>query len=442
MAHEVEPKAHGAEHAGFRLGVVTMLAVALLVAGCDTLPTDPEVTADAAAEAASVQEVWEDLPSTMEMEAETLAGLDQATLTSRAAVDLLDAGELAAEADAALELGASGDAAALEEAADTLATRAFLAVFGMDHASAVLQRVESASQRVEARLQTTASAEAEERLKEAADALVRARAARAAQDPGGMLLHAGRAADALRWLDPEGKAKAAVALAHVFLDRAQRLAGADPEPPIARALAAAEALCGASRRALEAGRWRLAVREARACARLSRAVIARLSGGIDPELLAARAEEAVSNAGALFEWATEQAGESPEARVVLLLDEAEALLGRARIALGEARYRAAIGLAIESSARSIRVLRILHSGEMGPYELRATAAVEVARALAARVDARLDGETAPEIVEAAERADGLLADAEAALEDAAWRIAWGKARTAVGVYVRVLVVLT
>lgn len=440
MSHELESKVRRAEHGRFRLAVATTLAVALAT-GCDTLPTDPEAAADARAEAASVQEVWEDLPSTMEMEAETLAGLDQVTLTSSAAIDLLDAGELAAEADAALELGASEEAAALEEAADTLATRAFLTVLGMDHATSVLERVESATSRVEARLRTHPSGESELRLREAGDALARARAARAAHDAGGALMHAGRAADALRWLDPEGKAKAAVALAHVFLDRAQRLAGPDPEPPIARALAAAEALCGASRRALEAERWRLAVREARACARLSRAVIARLSGGIDPELLAARAEEAVSNAGALFERATEQAGESPEARVVLLLDEAEALLGRARVALEEARYRAAIGLAIESSARSIRVLRLLHSGDMGPYQLRATAAVEVAGALAARVDARIDGDTAPDIVEAAERADGLLAEAEAALEDGAWRIAWGKARTAIAVYVRVLLVL-
>lgn len=436
MYHELESKTRRAGWLG-----VTTLAAALWATGCDTLPTDPDAAADAAAEAAAVQEVWGDLPSTLEMEAQTLASLDEATLTSSAAVDLLDAGELAAEAGAALELGASHDAAALEEAADTLASRALLAVLGMDHASTVLQRVESAANRVEARLQTTASGEAGERMREAREALARARAARATQDAGGTLLHAGRAADALRWLDPEGKAKAAVALAHVFLDRAQRLAGSAPEPPIARALAAAQGLCDASQRAVESESWSLAIREARACARLSRAVIARLSGGIDPDLLAERAEESVSNAGALFERAVEQAGESPEARVAALLDEAEALLGRARIALEEARFRAAIGFSIESSARSLRVLRILHSDDMGPYEMRATAAVEVGKALSARVAARIDGDTSPEIVEAAGRADGLLLEAEAALEDTAWRIAWSKARTAIGVYVRILLVL-
>lgn len=436
MSHELEPKTRRAGWLG-----VTTFAVALLATGCDTLPTDPDAATDAAAEVAAVQEVWEDLPSTMEMEAQTLVDLDDVTLTSSAAADLFDAGALAAEAGAALELGASEDAAALEEAADTLASRALLTGLGMDHASTVLQRVESAANRVEARLQTTASGEARERMREAAEALARARSARAAQDAGGTLLHAGRAADALRWLDPEGKAKGAVALAHVFLDRAQRLAGSDPEPPIARALAAAQGLCNASRRAVEAESWQLAVREARACARLSRAVVARLSGGIDPDLLAERAEESVSNAGALFERAVEQAGETPEARVAALLHEAEALLGRARVALEEARFRAAIGLSIESSARSLRVLRILHSDDMGPYEMRATAVVEVAKALSARVDARIDGDTSPEIVEAAERADGLLLEAEAALEDTAWRIAWSKARTAIGVYVRILLVL-
>lgn len=437
MGYELETKIRRVG----RLGVAAF-AAALLATGCDTLPTDPDTAIDAAREAAAVQEVWEDLPSTLEMEAETLAELDEAKLTSSAAVDLLDAGELAAEADAALEQGATEDAAALDEAADTLASRALLTVLGMDHASTLLDRVENAASRVEVRLQATASREARAHMQEAAEALIRARAARAAKDAGGTLLHAGRAADALRWLDPEGKAKAAVALAHVFLDRAQSLAGPDPESPIARALAAAQGLCNASRRAVDAENWRLAIREARACARLSRAVVARISAGIDPDLLAERAEESVSNAGALFERAVEKAGESPEARVTALLLEAEALLGRARIALEEARFRAAIGLSIESSARSLRVLRILRSDDMGPYEMRATAAVEVARVLSARVGARIDADTPPEIVEAAQRADGLLLEAEAALEDAAWRMARSKARTAIGVYVRILLVLT
>jgi hypothetical protein len=418
------------------------LAAALItVAGCDTLPTDLAATGDLAAEAAAVQEVWTQLPSTLDLEAQSLNTLDQGALSGDAAIALLDAGDLAAEAQAALEGGAEADASRLGDASDTLATRGFLATHGSVTADAVLSGVEDAAARIELALGAELSTEARLRIAAAAEALARARAARAAADHAGTLLHATRAATALRWLDPQGKATAAVELAFVFLDRAERLAGNDPEPPIARALARADAFCSAARRALDNDRWRLAVTEAHACARLARTVIVRLSAGIDPDVLAERAEEVVANASALFERATEQAGPNPELRIELLLGEAEAYLVRARTAFGEERWRAAIGFGGESAARSLRVLRLLHASDVSPVELRATAAVELAMRYGARVEAVIDVGTAPAIVDAALRTDGLVVDARAALDAGEWRLAWSLARRAITLYARILLAL-
>lgn len=422
-------------------GVVTLLAAALLVAGCDSTPTEPGLTIDAAEQAAAVQEVWSDLPSSMELEAEAWTVVEADAVEGEAAFAILDAGDLAAEAGAATDLGAEEDADRLAEAADSLALRGFLAALGPQTADAVLDRIERARARLRARFGATVGGELAVHLADADAELDLAADARAASDHAGVLYHAGRASDALRWLDPEAKAKAAVARAWVLLDYAQRLAGDDPEAPIARALARANQLCVAARAAVDADRWRVAVLEARACARLSRAVIARLGAGVDPDLLAERAEEAVSHAAGLLERATEMAGAEPEPRVEELLSEAEALLGRAEVALEEARFRAAIGLSIESSARSLRVLRILWDGDPSPYELRAIAAVEVGLALEARGDSKIGDDTSPEIVETDQRADALLREAEEALASGAYRVAWVKARTAVAVYTRILLAL-
>ena len=422
-----------------RRALLTLTATALLFAGCDQMPTEPDAVGDAAAELAAVQEVWNDLPSSLTIEAEAMSDLDGGTLSGEIAASLLDAGDLAAEADAALDLGDDPDA--LDAAADTLATRSYMGSLGVNRAAAVLAAVERAMASIDARLAGNAGSEARLRLSEASEALSRARQARSAGDAGGTLMYAALAADALRWLDPETKARAAVAAATAILERAQELAGDDPEPPIARALARAEIFCQAGSRALESELWRVAVVQAHACARVARSVIVRLGGGIDPDVLAERAEEAIAHAGALLDRAVEEAGPEPEARVAALLTEAEGLLGRAEVAFDEERFRIAIGLAIESSARSLRVLRILRQDDSSPYELRATAAVEVALALSARVDAQIDDSTPQEIVEAAERTDGILAEAEAALEAGEFRTAWGLARHAIKLYVRILLAL-
>jgi len=412
------------------------LVAAHFAAGCDSLPTDPAALVDAPTELAAVQQVWGDLPSSLTLEADALAALDGNVLAGEVAASLFEAADLAAETD--LVLSTALDAARLADAADTLASKALLASLGAPAAGDVLTRVDGALGTLQTRLGAQTSPETRARLAEASDALASARAAHATRDSGGAALHAGRAADALRWLDPEANARGAVAAANRFLTRALTLAGDTPEPPIARALAAAGLSCRTAERALEAYRWRIAVQEASRCARLARAVIVRLSGGIDPELLAERAEEAVANAAALLDRAADKAGVAPEPRVAALLIEAEGLLGRARLALAEERFRAAIGLAIESSGRSHRVLRYLQLADPTPYQLRAETSVEVAGYLSARVEARIDADTPAAIVLAAARTNGMLAQAQAALAGGDYPTAWRLARSAITIYMRIL----
>lgn len=413
---------------------------ALTATACDDTATSPEAVDQIYAES-SVQEVWGLLPATVELESRALDALGANDVAGVSATLLLDAGELAAESDVAAVDGASVESGRLGEAADTLATLGLLSVFGDAAVDGWIADVETALARLEGGLGSSRSAEVRNRLRDARSAMTDALALRSRGDRAGALRRAAMAADALRWLDPEAKATAAVTAAFALLERATEVAGDDPEPPIVRALGAAGAFCSSSRVALQGGRWRVAIADAHACARISRAVLVRLSAGIEPGLLAERAEAAVAHAGAVLARVSEVAGPDPDPRVAALLDEAEGLLGRARVAFDAERYRAAIGLANASTAHSLRALRYLRADIPDPFEWRATAAVEVAIALSDRANS-LIGEGTPEaIVEALARADARLDEAEAALEATRWYAAWSIAREVIVVFVRILVAL-
>lgn len=415
-------------------------AAALATVGCDDTTTNLP-PADAADAQQSVQDVWNLLPVTAELESEALQRMAVDPSVGDGAALLLDAGELAVEADAMLMSAESSDVARLDAAVDSMATEGFFSTFSDAEVDAVIADVETALGRLEGDLSTTADAEVRQRLRHARDRLARARDARARADRGQALRWAVWAGESLRWLDPERKARALVAAANTLLARAFEVAGDDPEDPILRALDAAQTFCTNAGEALESEQWRVAIVEARLCARISRAVIVRLGSGIDPEVLAERAEEAIAHAASVFERVSEVAGLEPDARVAELLASAEDHLGRAEVAFDEERYRAAIGLAAESTAYSLRALRLLRDDIADPLELRATAAVEVALALSARVAERITDDTPAAIVEAAARADNLLAEAQEAFEGEAWREAWKLARNAILIFTRVLVAL-
>jgi hypothetical protein len=78
---------------------------------------------------------------------------------------------------------------------------------------------------------------------------------------------------------------------------------------------------------------------------------------------------------------------------------------------------------------------------VSPVELRATAAVELAARYGARVVAVIEVDTAPAILDAALRTDGLVVEARAALDAGEWRLAWSLARRAVTLYTRILLAL-
>src|SRR5690606_9824122 len=130
------------------------------------------------------------------------------------------------------------------------------------------------------------------------------------------------AADELRDIDPERRARAAVAAAVELLGRAKALAGPNPRPEIAALLRDAEAHCEAAERALDADRWALALREAKACATHARRVILLLAGGVDDDELEARAVALVEEAAELHARAVALAGSTPPEPVARALDQA------------------------------------------------------------------------------------------------------------------------
>jgi HEPN domain-containing protein len=178
------------------------------------------------------------------------------------------------------------------------------------------------------------------------------------------------AAELLRELNPEERARAAVAAAVALLHRAIELAGPDPRPEIAEALRDAKDHCDAAKRALDAGDWEKAVREARECWEISRRVIAVLSGGIPDDGLEERAEEMVAKAADLYAQAVDVAGDDPRPAVQRALDHAHELLNKAREALGDGDFREAIRFARESASLSKRIIDALSGGGLpGPGEI-------------------------------------------------------------------------
>lgn len=423
-----------------------------LLAACDRTPTD--AGADQGVDRAedlrlALEAGWNALPSTLDLELRALEELEVRPASGEAAALFLDAGDLAVQAGSERTHGSARDAQVLESAGETLLTRGLLTWLGGPRAGAILADMETGTARLEEALATLPSPggagsqgpeEPRRVLTDARSALTDARRALGSGDVAGALTSAGRAGETLRSLDRERAARAAVEAAWALLERATRVAGPSPDAPIARALADAGSACRSAREALGAGAWGEAMTRAQRCAGLARAVLARLADGlVDQDHLADRVEGVVAHAAALLERAKTQAGTSPDAAVRAVLAEAESLLARARSALGDGRYRPALRYAQESAARSLRVLRYLETipGE-DPLELRATAAVEAAQALLARVVAVLPGDPPPALGAAASAARTLVGEAESALQAGDWRLALARAREASALLMRIL----
>ncbi len=440
MHHHSAGWTRSARRPALRGGLPALALLTLpLLAGCDSTPTEPGAD-PAEAFRLALDAGWAHLPSTMELEVQALEGLEGTPASGEVAALLLDAGDLAAQAGSERTEGSARNAEILETAGESLLTRGLLASLGGVRAGEVLDEAQAGLDQVIAALGSTPGGEAAAGiLAEAGRDLASARATLAAGEVGEALVSAARASESTRSLDRERTATATVKAAWALLERAVRLAGPSPEAAIARALGDADASCVAAREALGMGNWGEAMTRAHRCARLARAVLARLSAGVvDEGDLTKRVEGVVAHAAALLERATAKAGSSPRPAIRQLLSEAGDLLTRAQGALADGRYRQALRYAQGSAVRSLRVLAYLDTAEGDPLELRAKAAVEAAQALAARVATVLTEDAPPEIKAVADSAAVLVREANAALQVGDWRRALARAREASTLLMRIL----
>jgi HEPN domain-containing protein len=349
--------------------------MALIVAGCNDSPTVPGEDLwegdGAAAAAEAVEASWNLLPSADEVQIATFQAVSVGVRKPVAERRIVESATFAVEAENARQAGNLEVAALFEAEAEAGVLAAAAEAFGPNYVSNAIAGVETAIERVEDALRDRpAAGQAREALARARARIAQARSAEASGESAAALGAAVEAAELLREMNPEERARAAVAAAHQLLERAIELAGPDPRPEIADALREAKDHCDAAKRALDAGDWETAFREARECAKIARRVIAILSGGIPDDRLEEHAQEMVAKAAELYERAVEVAGDDPRPEVQRALDHAHELLEKAREALGDGDFREAIRLARESASLSKRIIDALSGGgPAGPGEV-------------------------------------------------------------------------
>jgi len=412
----------------------TVLPLSVLLAvGCDVTPSSPELDGVEAELIEMVEASWSQLSTTEGLGLEAL----DAGATGEAHDLFMEASLMIAELDDARSEGMSGATTALEVEVEVAWAAFVQASLGpgvpervVEDADRLLRELESIrSERAgEARIRM---AQARERIRNARTALERGDGARA-------LYHGARAASEIQSISPARRAHYAVNRAEALLARATTLAGPEVDGRIAEALELARAACVNARRALDGELWRIAVTEAQVCARISRAVIARLAGGIPDAEMADLAEAAVEKAGAYLDRVKEILdGDLPDG-VQRALDQAAESYELARTALSQGSYRRTVVLAHESIALSRRILAWAMEDGTSVMEARARVAVETAQALLDRAWKLAGSDPEPHVAELLHRAEGLVSDAHAALEAGSWRMANYKAHTSIPILRRMI----
>jgi hypothetical protein len=350
---------------------------------------------------------------------------------------LLEAGLMTAELEDARAEGLAEPTAALAAEVEVAWAAFVVASLGEDTAERVIENADQLLRELES-IRSHRTGEARVRMTQARERIRSARSALAQGDGARALYHGAEAASEIQSISPARRAHYAVKRAEAFLSRATALAGPDVDGRIAEALELARAACANARRALDAEFWRVAVNEARLCARISRAVIARLAGGISDDEIAERAEAAVEQAGAYLNRAKEVLGDDLPDGVQRALGRAEELYALARTALSQESYRRAIVRAHESTAISRRLLAWAMNDGTDGLEARARVSVQTAMALLDRARELAGSEPDPEVEEVLGRVAGLVSDAAAALESGRWRLAIYKAHKAIPILRRVI----
>jgi hypothetical protein len=146
-----------------------------------------------------------------------------------------------------------------------------------------------------------------------------------------------------------------------LFERAQSLAGPNPEPPVSAWLQAAGQMLSQAQASLAAGNYQAAIAQAQASADKSHKVIDALSESPDAPELEERAAVAIDLARTLLDEAWALAGNDPSERVAAALARSEELLGRAKAAFNEGDFVTAIRLARSSAGLSQAVIRYLNS---------------------------------------------------------------------------------
>jgi len=392
-----------------------------IVAACEegpvTAPQEPGSNGAYIA-ASAVNASWHLLVSEESVQIQTLEALESA----------------ANPAAESVIVGAAGGDAYLEAA---------VAVFGNGFAANAVSNVEVAVGNVSAAL----SAEAGGSPARGAVDRARAHAARARSELSGgrdveALRFAVAAADELRGIDPERRARELVQQALRLLEKAKELVGPDPRPEIAAALREATDHCEAAVRALEAGHWAIAVREASECAEIARRVIGLLSGGVGDDRLQELARELVAEADRTYDRAVELAGPHPDPEVKRALGHAGELLRGAKEALAQEDWREAVRLARESISISKRVIDFLSNDPPGDLETRARQAVDHAKDLLVRAVELAGDSPRAEILAQLSAARGLVHGAMEALGNGEFRIALEKAQAAIRILTNVIRMLS
>jgi HEPN domain-containing protein len=394
----------------FSLGIVAACEEGPMSAPGEPVPSEAEV-------AAAVNASWDLLVTEGDVQIQTLEALESGPNPAAESVIV----------------GAEGGDAYLDAA---------VAVFGSGFAANAVSNVEVAIENVSAVLSPESGSAARAAVDRARANAARARSDLSAGRDVDALRGAVAAADDLRGIDPERRAREYVQQALRLLEKAKELAGPDPRPEIAAALRQATEHCETAVRALESGHWAVAVREAGECAEIARRVIALLSGGVGDDRLEQLARELVGEANRLYDRAVELAGPHPDPEVKRALDHAGELLRGAKEALAQEDWREAVRLARESISISKRVIEFLSNDPPSDLEARARQAVDHAKDLLIRVVEMAGDPPRPEILVQLSTARELVHEATTALGNGEFRVALEKAQVAIRILNHLIQVLS
>jgi hypothetical protein len=423
-----------------------ILAV-VMISGCERGPVEPSISLDGQPDPAAVsavQDSWDLLPSEEEIQLTALAVAQESAADPVTEALLFEAGVYEADAVVAADAGESDVAAAMVSWSSDAYLEAALNVLGAELATQVVEDVDLAVATVETAVGgDSPSLDVSDALDQARALADRARSSLSQGDRISAVRDALSAADAIREVSPQDRAKHFVAMAVRLLQKAKELAGPDPRPAIAEILRRAEARCDAAVRVIESGHWALAVREARSCASLSRRVIALLSGGIPDDRLEYHAIAVVDHADDLLQRAIALAGDDPQPEVAQALDTAEGYLLRAKEALANEHWREVIGLGYQSAALSKRVIGFFtHDRPSDGLQARAEQAVQHAKNLLAQADELVGDDSRPEVQGHLAKARELISQADNALQEEHWRRAIAKAHEAARVLYHLIRILS